>query len=97
MEPPRSVIWRRGGYFGAGGAPPTPNRELRVQDTMRATSAGRARRRPKTYGDERVCAEKRCETRLSRYNRETFCFAHAPTKYRRMRGEFTAEYASRNS
>jgi hypothetical protein len=44
-----------------------------------------------------VCAEKRCETRLSRYNRETFCFAHAPTKYRRMRGEFTAEYSSRNS
>jgi hypothetical protein len=76
---------------------PTPNRELRVQDTMRATSAGRARRRPKTYGGERVCAEKRCETRLSRYNRETFCFAHAPTKYRRMRGEFTTEYASRNS
>ena len=97
MESPRSAGWRRGGFSRCRRAAPTPNRELRVQDTMRATSAGRARRRPKTYGDERVCAEKRCETRLSRYNRETFCFAHAPTKYRRMRGEFTAEYSSRNS
>jgi len=62
---------------------------------MRATSAGRARRRPKTYGDQRVCADKGCQTRLSRYNRETFCFRHAPAKYRRMRGEFTAEYAAK--
>jgi hypothetical protein len=68
-----------------------------MQDTLHATSAGRARRRPKTYGDERVCADKQCETRLSRYNRETYCFAHAPTRYRRMRGEFTAEYSARNS
>lgn len=68
-----------------------------MQDTLRATSAGRARRRPKTYGGERVCADKGCETQLSRYNRETYCFAHAPTRYRRMRGEFTAEYSSRQS
>jgi len=68
-----------------------------VQDTLRATSPGRARRRPKTYGDMRVCADKECETRLSRYNRETYCFTHAPAKYRRMRGEFTAEYASKHA
>lgn len=68
-----------------------------MQDTLHATSAGRARRRPKTYGVERVCAEAECPTRLSRYNRETFCFAHAPAKFRRMRGEFTSEYASKHS
>ena len=68
-----------------------------MQDTLRATSAGRARRRPKTYGDERVCAESECETRLSRYNRETFCFTHSPAKYRRMRGEFTAEYSAKQT
>lgn len=68
-----------------------------MQDTLRATSAGRARRRPKTYGAERVCADFQCETRLSRYNRETFCFAHAPTRYRRMRGEFTTEYSTRQT
>ncbi len=68
-----------------------------MQDTLRATSAGRARRRPKTYGGERICAEKLCETHLSRYNRETHCFAHAPTRYRRMRGEFTSEYSARHS
>lgn len=66
-----------------------------MQDTMRATSAGRARRRPRTYAEDRVCAARECETRLSRYNKETRCFIHAPVKFKRLRGEFTPEYASK--
>ena len=43
-------------------------------------------RAPKTYSTERQCAEKGCETNLSRYNRREWCFAHAPTRYPRLRG-----------
>ena len=43
-------------------------------------------RAPKTYSTERQCAHKECETNLSRYNRREWCFAHAPTKYPRLRG-----------
>ena len=65
--------------------------------TMRATTAGRARRRPKTYGESRVCEAKVCETRLSRYNRNDYCFQHAPARFPRMRGEFTEEYLAKQS
>ena len=65
-----------------------------MEGTMRAVAAGRTRRRPKTYGEHRVCATKGCSTNLSRYNRETHCFQHAPATFRRLRGEFTPEYAA---
>lgn len=65
--------------------------------TMRATTAGRARRRPKTYGESRVCDSGGCETRLSRYNRNDYCFQHAPARFPRMRGEFTEEYSAKQS
>lgn len=68
-----------------------------MQETMRATSAGRARRRPRTFGADRVCAHADCETKLSRYNSATHCFSHAPAKFRRLRGEFTSEYLTRQS
>ncbi len=64
--------------------------------TMRATTAGRARRRPKAYGEGRVCADEDCGTRLSRYNRNQFCFRHAPARFPRMRGEFTEEYMAKH-
>jgi len=65
--------------------------------TMRATTAGRARRRPKTFGEGRVCASDDCATQLSRYNRNDFCFNHAPTRFPRMRGEFTEEYLAKQA
>ena len=63
--------------------------------TMRATTAGRARRRPKTYGEGRTCGDAGCETRLSQYNRNEFCFQHAPARFPRMRGEFTEEFLAK--
>jgi len=65
-----------------------------MEGTLRAVSAGRTRRRPKTYGEHRVCASDGCNTVLSRYNKDKHCFQHAPATFRRLRGEFTTEYAA---
>ncbi len=45
-----------------------------------------ATRPPKTYSTKRTCEAKGCDTRLSQYNRREWCYAHAPTKYPRLRG-----------
>jgi hypothetical protein len=44
------------------------------------------RRAPKAVEGRRVCAEKGCDTVLSRYNRKNHCHVHAPTKFPRVRG-----------
>lgn len=36
----------------------------------------------------RVCADKHCSTRLSRYNKRDHCNQHAPISYPRVRGRF---------
>lgn len=43
-------------------------------------------RKPKTYGEDRVCDQEGCHTRLSRYNRQHFCSAHARIRFPRVRG-----------
>ncbi len=48
-------------------------------------------RAPKTFAEDRVCAESRCETKLSRYNRREHCYAHAPTRFPRLRGRIVPE------
>jgi hypothetical protein len=65
--------------------------------TMSASTVGRAHRKPKTYTEGRVCATEGCCTRLSRYNRASHCFSHAPARYPRLRGEFTEEYLAKQS
>lgn len=60
---------------------------------VQATKAGTGRRRrPKTFDEGRICRDESCDTMLSRYNRSDLCFNHAPTRFPRLRGEFTAEY-----
>jgi hypothetical protein len=66
-------------------------------DTLRASTVGRTRRRPKTFGEDRTCVDPGCSTRLSRYNRADHCYAHAPARFPRLRGEFTEEYLSRSN
>ena len=66
-----------------------------MQATMRASTIGRARRRPRTYGDQRVCVTEGCGVRLSRYNKSAHCFAHAPAHYPRLRGEFSEDWVAR--
>jgi hypothetical protein len=68
-----------------------------MQATMRATAVGHARRRPRSFGEHRVCAVKGCEVRLSRYNRSDRCFGHAPARFPRLRGEFTEGWAGRQA
>lgn len=48
-------------------------------------------RAPRVYSDERTCAMSDCSTKLSKYNRREFCFAHAPTKFPRLRGRIVPE------
>jgi len=58
-----------------------------MNDTvLRGRRLNGASRAPKTYATERRCAHEGCETKLSRYNRREWCFAHAPVKYPRLRG-----------
>jgi hypothetical protein len=48
-------------------------------------------RPPKVNSEVRVCAKPGCETTLSRYNRREYCYAHAPTKFPRLRGRVIPE------
>ncbi len=48
-------------------------------------------RAPKARNDNTTCAMEGCETRLSRYNRREYCYAHAPTKFPRLRGRIVAD------
>ena len=48
-------------------------------------------RAPKTVTGDRTCAKVECETTLSRYNKREFCYAHAPTKFPRLRGRIVTE------
>ena len=55
---------------------------------QRVLDNGRA---PKAIEEQRVCATKACTTTLSKYNRKEFCYAHAPTKFPRLRGRVVPE------
>ncbi len=48
-------------------------------------------RAPKVNDAVRVCADEHCSTVLSRYNRREFCYAHAPTRFPRLRGRIVPE------
>ena len=48
-------------------------------------------RAPKTHDADRVCIEKECATRLSTYNKRDHCYAHAPTRFPRLRGRVAPE------
>jgi len=48
-------------------------------------------RAPKTSAADRTCVRDGCETNLSRYNRREYCYAHAPTKFPRLRGRIVTD------
>ena len=62
-----------------------------MTDTMKGSAIKGVTRPSKDFGKGRVCAQSECETKLSRYNRREYCFAHAPVKYPRVRGRIIAE------
>ena len=59
-----------------------------VQKGKRITGSSRA---PKSVDEVRSCAKPGCETTLSRYNRRDYCYAHAPSKFPRLRGRVIPE------
>jgi hypothetical protein len=48
-------------------------------------------RAPRSQEGERLCGHRGCPTRLSRYNNREFCYAHAPTRFPRLRGRVVRE------
>lgn len=45
----------------------------------------------KQFKEDRVCAKKGCDTKLSRYNKREYCYAHAPVRFPRVRGRIVPE------
>jgi hypothetical protein len=62
-----------------------------MSDIMRGNRIKGKLRAPKATDEARECAEKGCSTQLSRYNKREHCYAHAPTKYPRLRGRVAPE------
>lgn len=46
----------------------------------------RSGRRPADHGSGRVCKVSDCDTRLSRYNRNSTCHRHSPVRFPIVRG-----------
>ncbi len=62
-----------------------------MSDNVKGQSIKGVTRPSKDYGDGRACAQAGCTTKLSRYNRREYCYAHAPVKYPRVRGRILPE------
>jgi len=62
-----------------------------MPDTLRGNRIKGKLRAPKVHDGERVCVQKGCTTKLSRYNKRDYCYAHAPTRYPRLRGRVAPE------
>jgi len=58
-----------------------------MTDVLKGTRAIEAPRPNRTYGDNRVCADESCDTKLSRYNRSEHCWAHTEVKFPVNRGD----------
>lgn len=54
----------------------------RVQGKLRA---------PRQHDADRRCEQDGCATLLSRYNKRSYCYAHAPTRFPRLRGRVVPE------
>lgn len=62
-----------------------------AENTLRGKRIRGRLRAPRTNDQRRVCAQSDCETILTRYNRREHCYAHAPTRFPRLRGRVIPE------
>ena len=62
-----------------------------MSEIMRGNRIKGRTRAPKVHDRDRMCIEKGCATRLSRYNKREHCYAHAPTRFPRLRGRVVPE------
>ena len=58
---------------------------LKGRRTLESTRA------PKQFNEPRSCIQDGCDTTLSRYNKRDHCYAHAPTRFPRLRGQIVPE------
>jgi hypothetical protein len=57
------------------------------QVTIRGSRTQELPRPNRTFAAGRVCDQQGCETRLSIYNKSSFCWQHAPVRFPLVRGE----------
>ena len=62
-----------------------------MSDILRGHKISGTDRAPKAHSENRVCASEGCETLLSRYNKRDHCYAHAPTRFPRLRGRVVTD------
>jgi hypothetical protein len=62
-----------------------------MHDTMKGNKVTGQTRAPKAESTDRLCARKGCDTKLSQYNRREYCYAHAPTRFPRLRGRIVTD------
>lgn len=62
-----------------------------MSDILKGNSVKGVSRPSRDFGAGRVCSDKGCDTKLSRYNRREYCHNHAPVRYPRVRGRVLPE------
>jgi len=62
-----------------------------MADTLKGNKILGTTRAPKVHGTDRVCVHEGCTTKLSQYNKREHCYAHAPTRFPRLRGRVVPE------
>lgn len=61
-----------------------------MSDIVKGTAIKGTSRPSRRYGEDRVCAQADCETKLTQYNKREHCFTHAPVRFPRVRGRVAA-------
>ncbi len=62
-----------------------------MADTLKGNRITGTARAPKVHSTDRTCIHEGCTTMLSRYNKREYCYAHAPTRFPRLRGRVVPE------
>jgi len=62
-----------------------------MADTLKGNRITGTNRAPKVHAFGRECVHEGCTTKLSRYNKREYCYAHAPTRFPRLRGRVVPE------
>lgn len=62
-----------------------------MSDVLKGRRVEGKLRAPRQHGTGRRCESESCDTLLSQYNKRTYCYAHAPTRFPRLRGRVAPE------
>lgn len=62
-----------------------------AENTLRGRRIMESTRAPKQIEERRSCLHDGCATTLSRYNKREYCYAHAPTRFPRLRGRIVTD------